>query len=144
MDEIVKIRKGIYSELTQISDSRGLLFKFKKQCQWNSIPLIENRTTVPGFEQGFARLYDVKEDAFFFSMVKEYKPLDVKEILSKKSEIWDGNSQLSTQEVITICDKLIERVIQLSFQNGFVSYHCIKIVLKILGSEPSHSICHNR
>ena len=68
-----------------------------------------------GFEQGFARLYDVKENAFVFTMVKEKKKLNVKEILSEKSHLWDGESRLTTQEVITICDKVIERVIQLSF-----------------------------
>ena len=110
--------------MTQISDSRGLLFKFKKQGQWDSIPLESKLSTVKGFEQGFARLYDVEENAFVFTMVKEKKKLDVKKILSEKSEIWNGESRLTTQEVITICDKVIERVIQLSFQNDLCHINC--------------------
>ena len=111
VEEIVRLRKGTYTELTHLADSRSVLFRFEKRDEWDSIPLESLHTTVDGFRQCFSRIYDVQDDAFVFTMLEGIKTLDVKKVLSRKSKLWDGKPKLSVSEVLTICDKLIEKVI---------------------------------
>ena len=86
VEEVIKLRKGTYTDLTTFSDARSLLFRFEKEGQWESLPLQSLHKTVKGFKQGFARIYDTDKDAFIFQMKEEVVNLDVETVLSKKKQ----------------------------------------------------------
>ena len=71
-NELVTFTSGKYEEVSAVVDDFDTIFKFKKN-EWSSIPLESKQTSVNGFKQSFAWIYDTEPDVFAFVTIEEEK-----------------------------------------------------------------------
>lgn len=110
-NELVTFTSGKYEEVSAVVDDFDTIFKFKKSCEWSSIPLESKQTSVNGFKQSFARIYDTEPDVFAFVTIEEDTTLYVREVLDRPCDIWDGKSDLTQLDVINIINLAIDEVL---------------------------------
>lgn len=108
----VILKDDSYRGIMDYADTRTGVFKFgkPKTATWTSKSLLDklNRTSVKGFSQNLKRFYDTEEDAFLFGYEKTTKNINIKETLDGP-KVWNGED-MSTEEMLSICDRLIEQV----------------------------------
>ena len=111
-DELVNFTEGTYEEITTHADTRSLLFKSAAHDNWKSTPLLSAipKKNVKGLKQKLVRLYDCNREAYAFQNTDVGNTLNVEEIL-KSQPVWHGQ-ELSSLDVLDICDKFVNEVIK--------------------------------
>ena len=112
------LKKKTYTALGELADSHEIMFKVKKEGNWDSIPIQHKYRVVRGLKQQFGLIKGCKERVYVFLALKTNVEMST-EGLDKEVV---HNEALTKSKLVNMCEDMIRQVLFYSIHGKIYAY----------------------